>query len=92
MEASDYSHKMHPTPKGCIAAPETPSRYFRALAVSRAGEAAASSNKLLQSDLSICLAPATVLFGRGVEGRNSFCFCSLPMTGLSRNPGIKGCC
>lgn len=58
MEASDYSHKIHPTPKGCIAAPETPSRYSKALAGSRADEVVASSNKLLRSDLSIRPAPA----------------------------------
>lgn len=58
MEASDYSHKIHPTPKGCIAAPETPSRYFKAFTDSGADEVAASSNKLLRSDLSVRPAPA----------------------------------
>lgn len=61
MEASDYSHKIHPTPKGCIAAPETPGRYFKAFADSGADEVAASSNKLPRSDLSVRPAP-TVCF------------------------------
>lgn len=46
MEVCDSSHKINlTTPQGCIAAPGTPRRYFKALAGTRADVGVSSSNK-----------------------------------------------